>query len=73
MADRISNLRYADDTTLLSRTEAELTELLKRMMTESEKAGLYLNITKTKMMTTGEMGIVKLNGEEWRWLTVFSF
>ena len=45
---RIANLRYADDTTLLSRTEAELTELLKRVMIESEKAGLYLNITKPR-------------------------
>ena len=59
---RISNLRYADDNTLLSRAEAELTELLKRVMTGSEKAGLHLNITKTKM-GTGEMGIVKLNGD----------
>ena len=48
----ISNLRYADDTTLLSSTEADLTELLERVKMANEKAGLYLNVVKTKLMAT---------------------
>ena len=45
----ISNLRYADDTTLMAESEEELKSLLMRMKEESEKAGLKLNIQKTKI------------------------
>ena len=44
----INNLRYADDTTLMAESEEELKSLLMRVKEESEKAGLKLNIQKTK-------------------------
>ena len=44
----INNLRYADDTTLMAKSEEELKRLLMKMKEESEKAGLKLNIKKTK-------------------------
>ena len=49
----INNLRYADDTTLMVESEEELKSLLMRMKEESEKAGLKLNIQKTKIMASG--------------------
>ena len=49
----INNLRYADDTTLTAETEEELKSLLMRVKEESEKAGLKLNIQKTKIMASG--------------------
>ena len=45
-----NNLRYADDTTLLAESEEELKSLLMKVKEESEKAGLKLNIQKTKIM-----------------------
>ena len=48
----ISNLRYADDNTLMAKSEEELKSLLMKMKEESEKAGLKLNIQKTKIMTS---------------------
>ena len=50
---RNNNLRYADDTTLMAESEEELKSLLARVKEESEKAGLKLNIKKTKIMTSG--------------------
>ena len=49
----ISNLRYADDTTLMAENEEELKSLLKKVKEESEKAGLKLSIQKMKMMASG--------------------
>ena len=49
----INNLRYADDTTLMAEREEELNSLLMKMKEESEKAGIKLNIQKTKIMATG--------------------
>jgi len=49
----INNLRYADDTTLMAETEEELKSLLMKVNEESEKAGLKLNIQKTKIMASG--------------------
>ena len=49
----ISNLRYADDTTLMAEHEEELKSLLVKVKEESEKAGLKLNIQKTKIMASG--------------------
>ena len=46
----INNLRYADDTTLIAESEEELKNLLMKLKEESEKAGLKLNIQKTKIM-----------------------
>ena len=48
----ISNLRYADNTTLKAESEEELKNLLMRVKEESERAGLKLNIKKTKMMAS---------------------
>ena len=49
----ISNLRYADDTTLMAESEKELKSLLMKVKVESEKVGLKLNIQKTKIMASG--------------------
>ena len=49
----INNLRYADDTTLVAETEEELKSLLMRVKEKSEKAGLKLDLRKTKIMTFG--------------------
>ena len=48
-----NNLRYADDTTLMAESEEELKSLLMKVREESEKAGLKLNIQKTKIMASG--------------------
>ena len=48
----ISNLRYADDTTLMAESEEELKNLLMKVKEESEKVGLKLSIQKTKMMSS---------------------
>ena len=47
-----SNLRYADDTTLMAESEEELKSLLKKVKEDSEKVGLTLNIQKTKIMAS---------------------
>ena len=49
----INNLRYADDTMLMTESQGELKRLLMRLKEESEKAGLKLSINKTKIMTSG--------------------
>ena len=49
----ISNLRYADDTTLMAESEEELKSLLMKVKEESENVGLKLNIQKTKIMVSG--------------------
>ena len=49
----INNLRYADDTTLIEESKEELKSLLMKVKEESEKAGLKLNIQKTKIMVSG--------------------
>ena len=51
----INNFRYADDTTLLAESEEELKSLLMRVKEECEKAGLKLNILKTKIMASGPL------------------
>ena len=58
----INNLRYADDTTLMAESE-ELKSLLMKMKEESEKAGLKLNIQKTKIMACGPMTSWEMDGE----------
>ena len=50
---KINNLRYADDTTLMAESKAELKSLLMKVKEESEKVGLKLNIQKTKIMASG--------------------
>ena len=58
----INNLRYADDTTIMAESEEELKSLLK-VKEESKKAGLKLNIQKTKIMTPGPITSWQINGE----------
>ena len=59
----INNLRYADDTTLMAESEEELKSLLMKVKEESEKAGLKLNIQKTKIMASGPWEIDGETGE----------
>ena len=59
----ISNLRYADDITLKAESEEELKSLLMQVKEESEKAGLKLNIPKTKIMTSGPIISWQINEE----------
>ena len=63
MAGRsISNLRHADDTTLMAESEEELKSLLMKMKEESEKAGLRLSIEKMKIMASGLITPWQING-----------
>ena len=59
----ISNLRYADDTTLMAESEEELKSLLMKVKEESEKVGLKLNIQKTKIMASGPITSREIDGE----------
>ena len=59
----INNLRYADDTTLMAESEEELKSLLMKLKQESEKAGLKLNIQKTKIMASGLITSWHIDGE----------
>ena len=59
----INNLRYADDTTLMAESEEELKSLLMKVKEESEKAGLKLNIQKTKIMASGPITSWQIEGE----------
>ena len=56
----INNLRYADNTTLTAKSEEELKSLLMKVKEESEKAGLKLNIQKTKIMASDPISSVQL-------------
>ena len=64
----INNLRYADDTTLMAESEEELKSLLMKVIEESEKVGLKLNIQKTKIMASSLITSWEIDGE-----TVFLF
>ena len=59
----INNLRYADDTTLVAESKGELKSLLMKVKEESEKAGLKLNIQKTKIMAPGPITSWQIDGE----------
>ena len=59
----ISNLRYADDTTLMAESEEELKSLLMTVKEESEKVGFKLNIQKTKIMASGLITSRQIDGE----------
>ena len=64
MAGRnISNLRYADDITLMAESEGELKSFLMKVKEESEKFGLKLNIQKTKIMAFGSITSWQIDGE----------
>ena len=61
----INNLRYADDTTLMAESEEELKSLLMKVKEESGKAGLKLNIQKTKVIASGPIASWQI-GKQWK-------
>ena len=69
----INNLRYADDTTLMAESEEELKNLLMKVKEESEKAGLKLNIQKTKIMASGSIPSWQIDGETMETVTRLYF
>ena len=70
----INNLRYADDTTLMTESEEELKSLLMKVKEESKKAGLKLNIHKTKIMASGPITSWEIDWKQWQqWQTLFSW
>ena len=69
----INNLRYADDINPYGREQEELKSLLMKMKEESEKAGLKLNIQKTKIMASGPITSWQVDGETMEIVTDFIF
>ena len=69
----INNLRYADDTTLMTESKEELKSLLMRVREESEKAGLKLNNQKTKIMASGHITSWQIQREKVEAVTDFIF
>ena len=69
----ISNLRYADDTTLMAESEEELKSLLMKVKVESEKVCLKLNIQKTKIMASGPITSWEIDGETVETVSDFIF
>ena len=62
----ISNLRYADDTTIMAESKEDLKSLLMKVKEESEKAGLKLNIQKMKIMASGAITSWQIHGKQWK-------
>ena len=69
----INNLRYADDTTLMAESQEELKSLLTKVKEENEKAGLKLNIQKTKIMASAPITSWQIDGETKENVTEFIF
>ena len=69
----INNLRYADETTLIAKSEEELKSLLMRVKEESEKAGLKLNIQKMKITASGPITSWHIDGETMETMTDLIF
>ena len=69
----INNLRYADDTTLMAKSEEELKSLLMKVKEESEKVGLKLNVQKTKIMASGPITSWQIDGETVETVSDFIF
>ena len=70
----INNLRYADGTIHVAESKEELKSLLMKVEEESEKAGLKLNIHKTKIMAFGPTTSWQIDREQWKqWKTLFSW
>ena len=67
----INNLRYADDTTLMAKSEEELKSLLMKAKVESEKVGLKLFIQKTNIMASGPITSWQIDGEKLETVTDF--
>ena len=62
----INNLRYADDTTLMSESTEELKSLLMKVKEESRKVGLKLKIQRTKILASGPITSWEIDGEKWK-------
>src|SRR5574338_803671 len=74
MAGRnINNLRYADDTTLMTESKEELKNLLMKVKVENEKVGLKLNIQKTKIIASGPITSWEIDGETVETVSDFIF
>ena len=69
----INNLRYADDTTLMAKSEEELKSLLMKVEEQSEKAGLKINIQKTKIMASNPITSWQIDGKTTETVTDFIF
>ena len=69
----INNLRYADDTIFMAESEEELKSLLMKVKQEHEKAGLKLNIQKTKIMASGSITSWEIDGERVETVADFIF
>ena len=69
----INNLIYANSTNLTAESEEEIKSLLMKVKEESEKAGLKLNIQKTKIMASGPISSWQIDGEMKQWQTLFSW
>ena len=69
----INNLRYADNSTFFAESEEELKSLLMKVKEESEKAGLKLNIQKTKIMASGPITSWQIDGETMETVRDFTF
>ena len=69
----INNLRYAGDTTCMSESKEKLKSLLMKVKEESEKAGLKLNIQKTKIMASGPITSWQIDGEPVETVSDFTF
>ena len=69
----VNNLRYVDDTTLMAESEEELKSLLMKVKEESEKAGLKLNLQKTKIMASGPITSGEIDGETVETVSDFIF
>ena len=69
----INNLRYPDDTTLVTESKKELKNLLMKVKEESEKVGLKLNIQKTKIMASGPITSWQIHGETVETVSDFIF
>ena len=69
----IHNLRYADDIAFMAESKEEVKNILMKVKEESEKAGLKLNIQKTKVMASGPITSWQIDGEKLEIVTDFSF
>ena len=67
----LNNLRYADDTTLITESKEELRSLLMKVKEESEKVGLKLSIQKAKIMASGPIASWQIDGETVETMTYF--
>ena len=62
----ISNLKYADDTTLMAESKEELKSLLMKVKEESEKTGVKLSFQKAKIMVSGSITSQQVDGKQWK-------